>query len=79
MALFRIDITIPDDKVQDLLAAYNWLAGGSDGSAPDTPVTAQTVRDQEKQRIINRMVHVYRQHKIWLKQQNATTDDLGAS
>lgn len=79
MADFTITITIPNDKVQDLLAAYNWLAGGSDGSDPDTPVTAQTVREQEKQRIINRMVHVYRQHKIWLKQKNATADDLGAS
>lgn len=79
MADFTITIEIPNDKVQELLDAYNWLAGGSDGSDPATPVTVGDVRNQEKERIINRMKHVHRMHKVWLRKQNAQADDLGAS
>jgi hypothetical protein len=84
MAEFNITITIPNDKVQDLIDAYNWMAGGSNGTDPNPRMTAGDIRDQEKQQVIKRMVHVYRSHKVWLhkewlRHQSANVDDLGAS
>lgn len=75
MAEFTITITVPNDKVDDLKAAFGWVYGGRvEGTTPATPAA---IRAQFKDAIARRMRTVYRQHKIWLGNQDVPDTDLG--
>lgn len=78
MAELTITITIPDDKVQDLLDAYNWRIGGSDGSDPDGGrIGAGEIKDRIKRNVIADVREVYMAHKHWLSKQRLEAFDLG--
>ena len=77
MADFNISITIPDDKVSPLVDAIKWDDGGR-GDTPSTLTPAQA-RNAMKLFLIAHMKSIYLDHKKWLAEQAAHTDDLGAS
>lgn len=69
MAQFDVPITVPDAKVQELLAALNWK-WTADGQGGMTPAE---VRANLKMRVELMLKNIYREHKEWLAEQAADT------
>ena len=71
MADFSVQITVPNEKVQELVDALNWK-WTIDGSGGMTPAQ---LRANFKTRVEAMLKGIYREHKEWLVSQ-AVTDDL---
>lgn len=78
MADFTIPLTVPDDKVNDLIDALNWSF--NDGEDPVIPLTAAQLRDKLKARVQGDLERRFKEHRHYLRYiQIVDSDELGVT
>ena len=78
MADFSIQLTVPDEKVTELVDALNW--SWNDGEVPDVPLTGAEIKTELKSRIemdLQRRFKTYKNHLRYIAATNLDSDQLG--
>ena len=70
MADFSIALTVPDNRVTELVAAMNW-AWGYDGSPGNELKTAAQLKAEYKTRSVAALKDIFTRHQQYLRDQQA--------
>jgi len=79
MADFSVSITVPDAKVNELVAALRWAWGPktpAEGETPAVEYTPAELRAVFKTKVENSLKDIYKRHKEYLRNQQAVDTDL---
>jgi len=77
MADFSVTLTVPDDKVAELIDAINWNDPPVDeNGAPAADRTGAECRAWFKERCENALKDIYKRHKEYLRSQQAIDTDI---
>lgn len=77
MADFSVALTVPDDKVQELLDAINWTDPPVDGNGDPLPDrNATESKAWFKERAENALKDIFKRHKEFLRDQQAISDQI---
>lgn len=74
MAAFNLTITVPDNKVSELVDALNWHYADEQGDA--NPETAGQLRARVESHTIQALKDIFKRHKEYLREQQAIDDQI---
>ena len=73
MADFSISLTVPDNKVTELVAAMRWHYGEK---SEGVEYSQAELRGLLKTSVENSLKNIFTRHKVYLRDQGALKDDL---
>lgn len=79
MAAFNLNITVPDNKVSELVDALNWHYADEqpkDGNGDPIPETAGQLRARVESHTIQALKDIFKRHKEYLREQQAIDDQI---
>lgn len=76
MADFSVPLTVPDNKVTELLDAINWSVNRTDENGDPDPMTGTEARAWLKSSVEQSLRDIFKRHKEHLRAQQAIVDSI---